>query len=125
MGPQNCRDGKHSDPKIKDFGALLHNTQDATHCVAIFRGNREFIKHTSHNMTYISDEQLHAMEVCIHNGIKVQVEGLDGQCISQMCRCTGSQSCQGGDRRNDWLWVKQPPGRCYGALNGCLPRQLL
>ena len=41
-----------------------------------------------------------------------------------MCRCTGSQSWRGGDRRNDWVWVKQRPGRCYGALNGRLPWQL-
>jgi len=41
-----------------------------------------------------------------------------------MCRCTGSQSWHGGDRLNNWVWVKQPPGRCYGALNGCLPWQL-
>jgi hypothetical protein len=41
-----------------------------------------------------------------------------------MCRCTGSQSWRGGDRRNDWVWVKQRPGRCYGALNGHLPWQL-
>ena len=76
------------------------------------------------NKTYIWDEQLHTMELCIDHGIKVQVEGLEGERISQMCRCTGSQSWRGGDRRNDWVWVKQRPGRCYGALNGRLPRQL-
>jgi hypothetical protein len=64
------------------------------------------------------------MELCIYHGFKVQVEGLDGERISQMCRCTGSQSCRGGDQRNDWVWVKQRPGRCYGALNGRLPWQL-
>ena len=26
--------------------------------------------------------------------------------------------------RNDWVWAKQCPGRCYGALNGGLPWQL-
>jgi hypothetical protein len=41
-----------------------------------------------------------------------------------MCRCTGSQSWRGGDRRNDWVWVKQRPVGCYGALNGRLPWQL-
>ena len=41
-----------------------------------------------------------------------------------MCRCSGSQSWCGGDRRNDWVWVKQCPGRCYGALNGRVPWQL-
>jgi len=85
MEPQNRHDGKHPDAMIKDFRALLDNTQDATHRVAIYSGTREFIKHKSHNKTYISDEQLHAMEPCIYHGIKVQVEGLDGKHISQMC----------------------------------------
>jgi len=124
MGPQNRPDGIHPDAMIKDFGALLDNTQDATHRVAIYSGTREFIKHMSRNKTYISDDQLHAMELCIYHGIKVQVEGLDGERIYQMCRCTESQSWRGGDRRNDWVWVKQRPGRCYGALNGRLPWQL-
>ena len=35
MGPQNRRDGKHPDAKIKDLRALLDNTQDETHRVAI------------------------------------------------------------------------------------------
>jgi len=106
---------------IKDFRALLDHTQDTMHCVAKYTGTREFIKHKSRNKTYISDEQLHAMKLCISHGIKVQVEGLDGERISQMCRCTASQSWHGGDRRKDWVWVKQRPGRCYGALNGRLP----
>jgi len=124
MGPQNRRDGKHPDAMIKDFRALLDNTQDATHRAAIFSGTQEFIKHKSRNKMYISDEQLHAMELCIYHGIKVQVEGLGGERISQMSRCTRSQSRHGGDRQNDWVWVKQRPGRCYGALNGHLPWQL-
>jgi len=73
---------------------------------------------------YILDEQLHAMELCIYHGVKVQVEGLDGTCISLMCRCTGSQSWRGGDGPNDWVWVQQRPGSCYGTLNGRLPWQL-
>ena len=64
------------------------------------------------------------MELCIYHGIKVQVEGLEGERISKMCRCTGSQSWRRGDRRNHWVWVKQCLGRCYGTLNGCLPWQL-
>jgi len=118
MGPQNRRDRKHPDAMIKDFRALVDNTQDATHRLAISSGTWEFIKHKSRNKTYISDEQLHAMELCIYHGIKVQVDGSDGKHISQMCRCTGSHSWRGGDRRNDWVWEKQRPGRCYGALNG-------
>jgi len=85
MGPQNRRDGKHPDAMIKDFRALLENTQDAIHCVAIYSGTQEFIKYKSHNKTYISDEPVHAMELCIYHGIEVQVEGLDGERISQMC----------------------------------------
>jgi hypothetical protein len=64
------------------------------------------------------------MELCIYHGIKVQVEGLDGERISQMCQWTGSESWCGRDRRNDWVWVKQRPWRCYGVLNGRLPWQL-
>jgi len=124
MGPRYPRDGKHPDAMIKDFRALLDNSQDATHRVAIYSGTREFIKPKSRNKTYIPDEQLQAMELCIYHGIKVPVEGLDGERISQMCRCTGSQSWRGGDRRNDWVWVELHPGRCYGVLNGRLPCQL-
>jgi hypothetical protein len=124
IGPQNPCDGKHSDAMIKDFRALLNNTQDATHHVAIDSGTQEFIKHKSRIKKYISDEQLHPMELCIYHGIKIHVEGLDGERISQMCRCTGSQSWRRGYRRNDCVWVKQCAGRCYGTLNGRLPWQL-
>jgi hypothetical protein len=92
MGPQNHRDGKHPDVMIKDFRALLDNTQDATQCVAISSSTGEFINHKSCSKTYISDEQLHAMELCIYHGITVQVEGSDGEHLSQICRRTGSQS---------------------------------
>jgi len=124
MGPHNCCDGKHPDPMIKDIRALLDNMQDATHRAAIYSGTWEFITHKSRNKTYILDEQLHAMELCIYHGIKVHVGGLEVELLSQMCRCTGSQSWRGGDRWNTWVWVKQCPGRCYGWLNGCLPWQL-
>jgi len=82
MGPQNIHDGEYPDPTIKDFGALLDTTQDATHRVAIYSGTLEFIQHKSHNNTYISDEQLHAKELFIYHGIKVQVEALEGEHIS-------------------------------------------
>jgi len=124
MGPQNRRDGKHPDAMIKDFRALLNNMQDAMHRMTIYNRPPEFIKHKCHNKIYISHEQLHAMELCIFHGIKVQAEGLEGERISQICRFTGSQSWRGGDRHNDLVWVKQCPGRCYGALNGRLPWQL-
>jgi hypothetical protein len=100
---------------IKDFRALLDNTQDATHRMAIYRGTREFIKHKSRNKMYISDEQLHTMELCIYHGIKVQVEGLPGEHISQMCHCTGSQSWHRGDRWNNWV-------RVTNAQEGVMPR---
>jgi len=85
MGPQNRGDGKHTDGMIKDFKALLDDTQDATHHVAKYSGRQELIKHKSRNRTYISDDQLCTMELCVYHGINVQVEGLDGECISQMC----------------------------------------
>jgi len=103
MGPQNCRDGTHPDAMIKDFGAWLNNTQDSTYSVTIYNGTRELLKHTRRNKMYILDEQLHAMELCIYHGIKVQVEGLEGKHISQICRSTGSQSWREGVRRNDWV----------------------
>jgi len=124
MGPQNRRDGKHPEGMINNFRALLDNKQDATHPAAIYPAKREFIKHTSRNKMYISDEQLHAMGLRIYHGITVQVKGLQGERISQMCRCTGSQSWCRGDRRNDWVWVMQRLGRCHGALTGRLPWQV-
>jgi len=75
MGPQNRHDEKHPDAMIKDLWALLNNIHNATHRAAIYSGMREFIMHKSHNKTYIWDEQLHAMELCIFHGIMVQVEG--------------------------------------------------
>jgi len=56
MGLQNRRDGNHPDAMIKDFRALLENTQNAMHRAAIYSGTREYIKHKSRNKTYISDE---------------------------------------------------------------------
>jgi hypothetical protein len=84
MGPQYRRDGKHPDAMNKDFRALLNNTQDAMHRVAIYSGTPECIEHKSCNKTYISEEQPHPMELCIYHGIRAQVEGIDGECISQM-----------------------------------------
>ena len=80
--------------------------------------------HKSCNKMYISDEQQHTMELYKYHRIKVQVEFFDGEPISQLCRCTGSQSWRGRDRRNDRVWVQQRPGRCYGKLNGRLLWQL-
>jgi len=45
MGPHNRRDGQHPDAMIKDFSALLDNTQDAMHHMAIYCGTLEYIKH--------------------------------------------------------------------------------
>jgi len=124
MSPQNRRDGKHPDTMINDFRALLNITHNATQRVAISSGMRELFKHKSRSKTYISDDRLHAIELCIYPGIKVQVEGFDGECIAQMCRCTGSQRWRRGDRKNDWVWVMQRPGRCYRSLSVRLPWQL-
>ena len=106
MRPQNRHDGQHPDAMIEDFRALLDNTQGATHRVAIYNGTGEFIKHKSRNKIYISDEQLRAMELCIYHGIKVQVEDLGGEQISEICRCEGSLNRRGADCWNDWVWVK-------------------
>jgi hypothetical protein len=64
-GPQYHRDGKHPGAILKDFRGLLNNTQEATHPVTTYNGTRELLQHKSCNKTYISDEQLHAMELCI------------------------------------------------------------
>jgi len=125
MRLHNRRHGKHPDVMIKDFRALLNYTQDTTHRSTIYNDTREFLRHKSRNNTYISDEQLHAIEICIFHGIKVQGEGFEGERISQICQSTGIECWRGGDWRNDWVWVKQWPGRCYGAPNGRLPWQLL
>jgi len=77
---------------IIDLRALLENKLDTTHRMTIYHGTLESLKHQSRNKTYISDEQPHAMAHCIYHGIEVQVEGLDGEHIFQICHCTGSQS---------------------------------
>jgi len=53
--------------------------------VAIYNSTRELLKHKSRNETFISDEQLHALDLCTYHGIKVQVEGLEDEHISQIC----------------------------------------
>jgi hypothetical protein len=63
MGPHNLCDGKHPDPIIKDIRALLDNTHDKTHRRVIYSSTRECIQHKCRNKMYISDEQLHAMEL--------------------------------------------------------------
>ena len=85
--PQNCHEWKHLDTMIINFGALHENTQDAKHQVAIFTGTQEVLSHMSCNMISIWDEQLHAMELCISDGIKLPAEGLEGERISLMCQC--------------------------------------
>ena len=44
-----------------------------------------FIMHITCSKTFMLDVQLHAMELCIYHDIKVQVEGLEGEGMSQMC----------------------------------------
>jgi hypothetical protein len=90
MGPQNCCNGKHPDTMIKVFRALLYNTQDTTERMAIYSSTQQCIQHPNHDKTYISHEQLHIMELCIYHSIMAQVEGLQGEFISHMCRWTGT-----------------------------------
>jgi len=85
MGFQNRLEGKHPDADIKDFRALLDNTQDAMLRVEIYSGTRKILKHNSRNKICRSDQQLHGMALCVYHGIKVQVEGVDGERIAQMC----------------------------------------
>jgi hypothetical protein len=124
MQPQNNPDGHQPDAMIKVFTALHHNTKDATHLTAIYISVLLFIRHESSNMMYISDEQLHTMELCIYHAIKVQVDVLNGERRSEMCGCVESQSWSGEDQWNIWLWVKQRLWRSYGVLDGHLPWQL-
>jgi len=76
MGPQNRRDGNHSDAIISDFRALLDNTQVTTYHMTIYIRTQQFLKNMSLNKMYISDEQLHAMELCMYHAINVEVEDL-------------------------------------------------
>jgi len=124
MGPQNRRDGKHPNTMIKDFKSLLENTPDVTHSMAMYSSTCVFIKRKHHNKSSISDEQLQAMELSIYHGLKVQVEGFDGERMSRMGPCTRSPSWREEDPRNDWVWLMQQPGRWYGTLHGSLPWQL-
>jgi len=64
------------------------------------------------------------MDLCIYPGIKVQVEGLEGERISQMCGCRGSQRWCGGNRQNHKVLVRQRQRRCYDVVNWPLPWQL-
>jgi len=109
---------------IKYRRTLVDNMQDATHRGATLCATGKFIMHKSCNMTYILDEQLQATELCIYHVMKIQFEGLDGERISQMCRCTWSLSWRRGDRPKGCVWVEQLTERCYGVLNERLLRQL-
>jgi hypothetical protein len=70
---------------ITDFRCLLDSTQDVTHRAEISSGTLESVKHMTCNKTYILDEQLHTIEICIDHGIIIRVESSDGDCIFQMC----------------------------------------
>jgi len=122
-GPQNRHDGEHPDSTIKDFRSLHAIMHDAMHHLTMYNTTGYSIKHMSRNTIYISDEQLHAMELCICCSNMAQFDGLVGACTFHSWRCTWSQSCHGGDRWNDWVWVMHHQGRFYGTLNGRLPWQ--
>jgi hypothetical protein len=97
MEPQNHHDGNHPDAMIKDFGSLLDNTSDTMHWVAKSCGTQASIKPKSRDKAYISDEQLHPIELYIYDGNNLQVKGLQCERIFEMCRCTGCMSCHGGN----------------------------
>jgi hypothetical protein len=82
---------------IEDFGELLDNMQDATHRMAIYSNMPEIFNHRRCNNKYVSEEKLDAIELGIYHCIMVEVKGLEGEHISQMCQYTGSQSWPGGD----------------------------
>jgi len=84
MGLQNCRDGNNPYDMIRHFSSLLDTTQNRTHHMTMYNGTREFFKYKSRNKMDLSDEQLLAMELCIYQGINYQVEGRDGEHISQI-----------------------------------------
>ena len=84
MVPQNRCDGKHADSMIKDFREFHDTAQDTLHHMTLCNGMREYIKHTSCNMTYILNEQLCTMDHCICPRPKVQVEGLEGESMSHI-----------------------------------------
>jgi hypothetical protein len=47
--------------------------------------------------------------------------------VNTYLRCVDAQEARARVEvinQNDWVWVKQPMGRCYRALNGHLPFQL-
>jgi hypothetical protein len=74
LATQYRHTGKHPESVIKGFRVLLDNMQDAKHRLAMYSSTMEFMNDMGRNRTYISDEQLHAMELCIYHYIRVQVE---------------------------------------------------
>jgi len=55
--------------------------KNATHRIALDPGRPEFLKHLSLTKTYLWDEQLQALELCIQHGMKVQIDSLEGELI--------------------------------------------
>jgi len=72
--------------------------QHATHRVAIYSGTREFINRMSRNKMYISDEQLHTMELCIYHGINAQLSVLK---VIAYLRCVEAQKDKAGVEGSD------------------------
>ena len=101
MQHPTCWDRKHPAVMITDFRALLENTRHATHSEAMESVIWQFMKQKRCTKTYILNEQLHAVELCIYHSLTVHVKDLAGERLSQMCRWTGSKSWHGGDRQND------------------------
>jgi hypothetical protein len=117
MGPQTFQDWKHPNAVMKVFGGLLVDLHDLMYYGALYKGTWEFIKHKSHNMMYILDEQRHPKELCINHGIKIQVDDWEGKGIPLMSRGTRNHWCRAGDRRNHLVWLTQHLVRCFGTHN--------
>jgi len=95
--PQNHCDRKHPEARIKVVRIWLDNRQDAMHHIGIYNGTWESNKQQSHITTYMSNEQLQAMELCIIHGIMVHTNSLEHDRVTQMFRYTGSYSWLGKD----------------------------
>jgi len=124
MGPKNSLEGKHPDAMINHFMVLLDNMHDATHRVTIYHGPEEIIKGKTCSKTYISYEQLYRMQLAIYHCSKVQVDSVEGERLSQICRCTGSHTWHGREQLNNWVGLTHWARRCYDGVNAHLSSQL-
>jgi hypothetical protein len=99
MGPQNHHDGDDPDAIIKDFRALLDKTQVAAHCVAIYCGTGEFIKHKSRNKcNYRTNNCLQWSSVCpmeLRFQLRVQMMNTYLGCVDAQEASAGMEGMDG------------------------------